>query len=97
VNIALNVAFSLMVSKFIACCIMMCWVACKGKAHLVVGGIVALGCVRSKRRWRGGGIIIVGGCSGMSLFGIGWTLLIKGMPCWKSFQSQEGQYQQFGG
>ncbi len=58
----------------------MCWVACKGKACLVVGRVVALSCVRSKPQRLGGAIIVMGGCSGVSLFGIGWTLLIKGTP-----------------
>ncbi len=69
-----------MVSTFIACCITMRWVACEGNARLVVGGVDALGWVCSERQWCGGAMTIMGGCSGVSLFGIGWTLLIKGMP-----------------
>ncbi len=79
-NIAFNVAFSLMVSTFIACCITMRWVAHKGEARLVVGGVIALGCACSERQWHGGVITIMSGCSDMSLFGIGWNLLIKGAP-----------------
>ena len=80
VNIALKVAFSLMVSTFIAWCITMRWVACEGKGPLVVGGFVGLCCVLNECCWLGGAIIFIDGCSGMSLPGIGWTLLVKGMP-----------------
>jgi hypothetical protein len=46
----------------------------------MVGGVLALCCVSSKCQWLGGTIIVMGGCSGVSLSGIGWTLLIKGTP-----------------
>ncbi len=64
----------------------MCWVACKGKACFVVGGVIALGCVRSQRQWIRGVITIMGRRSGVSLYEIGWTLLIKGMPPGVLFQ-----------
>ena len=79
-NIALKVAFSLMVRTFIACLVTMRCVACKGKGHLVVGGVVGFCCVLNEHRWLGGALIVIGGQSGMSSSGIGWTLLIKGMP-----------------
>ncbi len=80
VNIALKVAFSLMVRTLIPCLVTMQRVSCKCKGHLVVGGVVGFCCVHNKRRWLGGALIIIGGCSGLSPSGIGWTLLIKGMP-----------------
>ncbi len=72
--------FPLMVRTFIACLVAMRWVACKGKGRIVVGGSVGFCCVLNKRLQLGGAVIIVGGLSGMSPSGIGWTLLIKGMP-----------------
>ncbi len=62
------------------------WVALEGNVRLVVGGIVALGWVHSKCLWHGGAMTIMGRCSGVSLFGIGWTLLIKGTPPGVLFQ-----------
>ncbi len=56
------------------------WVACKGKGRLVVGGVIALCCVRNERRQLGGAIFVIRCCSGVSLTRTGWTLLIKGTP-----------------
>ncbi len=56
------------------------WVACKGKGRLVVGGVVGFCCVLNECHWLGGALIVIGGWSGVSFSGIGWTLLIKGMP-----------------
>jgi hypothetical protein len=50
VNMALIVNFSLMMSTYIACCVM----TCCGIARIVVGGSVALGWVHSKHPWHGG-------------------------------------------